>query len=1190
MNTLPAPTAALDPTIPTIVARRGDQAAAQARALADAPPAERARLHAAAAAQVAYAPGDAWVIAHALHATLPPDSPPEERAAALALLAAAWSALGEFAAAIPLALEAAEVYFGQTALTQRHGGTEEHGERQERRCGFPTARAAIPFRPTEGQPPDTTRGEADAQGTASTQRRRGAEERVESRESAEKGAACLLDAAHAQLELRRHAGAEATLARAAESIAGVGDEAALSLRLACLRARLHHFRREGQAARTLAGEAVTLAERLGDPAAPAAARLELARALFGFDPAAALGLLDAVEAYYANDGRPVAAAHARYYRGLALDQANRHAEALACFDAARAAFAAHAVDHYVALADAMRCAALWRLSRYDDALAAGEQARVWFAARSLPVWTAMCCNNLAIVHYARRALPAAAALYAEAAALARGEALPLDEAMCRVNLGLVAAEQGDYDRALASVQRARALFAGEGRALMVAECDQNLAGLLLRLGRHTDAAAQLQAVRADFARLGRPLDAALTAAQLADLSLALGQPALARRAAADALAALEAQGAPHQAALARRLHGAALAALGDLNAGRAEIEAARAHFTAHGLEADAALCDLALGEALAAQGGHSTEAAALLERAAPLVAAAAPAVAWRVDDALAACAAEQGDAPAALAHSLAALARVGEQRARLPTEQWSGAFGAAQARLHARALAHALTLGDDRAALAVAEAAKTQSFSARLGTRPAVWSRRRPLPERAQSQPVLERASAPFPEEVDTESDPYTAGLLAEEARLRRALEEAQQAARVGFAPDSAAPAPAANLRALAADYERTVEALRVARPRAGVGTGGGALLDLDGLRRALGAGGQPWAALSYAQHGDRLLLFLADGTRLLRRDVTPDNLGRALLRQAAATDAASRALVYGARPGAPPQRHLAALGARLLPPDVAALLDAGGPTTRLFLSPDGPLHALPLHALEVGGLPLAARAAVTYTPSLAALARLLALPPAPDRARAVAPALVCGLEEFGGRAAPLPAARAEVEAVAAAAERAGTPARVLWGPEAATRAALLGMSEAGALRGVCALHFATHARLAHDAPSRSALLLGDGALTFYDILTLDLDAGVVTLAACDGAAGKEVGANELMSLAWAWLQAGARSVVASLWPAPDAWAARLMGEFYAHLPLHAPGPWPPGTVAAALAAAQSALRAAGAPLYAWAPWVVIGY
>jgi hypothetical protein len=1000
------------------------------------------------------------------------------------------------------------------------------------------------------------------------------------RGGAEQWAACLLDAAHAQLELRRHADAEATLARAAAAVAAAGDTPALRLRLACLRARLHHFRRAGKEAQETASAALDVAGTLGDPGATAAAQLELARALFGFDPAAALDLLDAVEAYYANEGRPVAAAHARYYRGLALDQANRHADALACFDDARAVFAAHAVDHYAALADAMRCAALWRLSRYDEALAAGEQARAWFAARAIPVWTAMCCNNLAIVHYARRALPAAVALYAEAADLARGAGLRLDEATCRVNLGLVETEQGRYDRALAAVQRARALFAAEGRAIMVAECDQNLAGLLLRLGRHADAAAQLQAVQADFARLGRPLDAALTAAHLAELSLALGQPAPARDAAAAALVALEAQGAAHQAALARRLHGAALAALGDLDAGRAQIESARAHFAAHGLEADAALCDLALGEALAAQEGRAQEAAeatALLERAAPLVAAAAPAAAWRVDAALAECAAARGDTAAALAHSLAALARVGEQRARLPTEQWSGAFGAAQARLHARALAHALAQGDDAPALAAAEAAKTQSFSARLGLRPA--------------HPAASGDTAGDTAGDRADDDPYVAGLLAEEARLRAALEEAQQAARVGFAPDFAAPAPAAGLRALAAAYERTVEALRVARPRAAAAASGdgGALLDLESLRRALDAGGQPWVALSYALHGERLLLFMADGARLLRRDVTLDPMGRMLLRQAAATGAASRALVYGAHPGAVPQRHMAALGARLLPPDAAALLECGGPGTRLFLSPDGPLHALPLHALESSGEPLAARAAVTYTPSLAALARLLALPPAPGDGQAVPPVLVCGLGEFGGRAAPLPAARAEADAVAAAAARAGVPARVLWGRQAATRAALLEMSAAGTLRGLRALHFATHARLAHDAPSRSALLLGDGALTFYDILNLDLDAGVVTLAACDGAAGKEVGANEVMSLAWAWLQAGARSVVASLWPAPDAWAAAFMAEFYARLPLGAPGPWPPGTVAAALAAAQSALRAASAPLYAWAPWVAIG-
>ena len=67
------------------------------------------------------------------------------------------------------------------------------------------------------------------------------------------------------------------------------------------------------------------------------------------------------------------------------------------------------------------------------------------------------------------------------------------------------------------------------------------------------------------------------------------------------------------------------------------------------------------------------------------------------------------------------------------------------------------------------------------------------------------------------------------------------------------------------------------------------------------------------------------------------------------------------------------------------------------------------------------------------------------------------------------------------------------------------------------------------------------------------------------------------------------RAVVASLWPVADGHTAALMAEFYGRLPLHTPGPWPPGTVAAALAAAQEAQRARSVPLHAWAPWVAIG-
>jgi CHAT domain-containing protein len=64
----------------------------------------------------------------------------------------------------------------------------------------------------------------------------------------------------------------------------------------------------------------------------------------------------------------------------------------------------------------------------------------------------------------------------------------------------------------------------------------------------------------------------------------------------------------------------------------------------------------------------------------------------------------------------------------------------------------------------------------------------------------------------------------------------------------------------------------------------------------------------------------------------------------------------------------------------------------------------------------------------------------------------------------------------------------------------------------------------------------------------LKLNTELVTLSACEGAAGTPEGMAGTNSLVQAFLIAGARSVVASIWEADDAYTAALMRRFYANL------------------------------------------
>jgi CHAT domain-containing protein len=104
-------------------------------------------------------------------------------------------------------------------------------------------------------------------------------------------------------------------------------------------------------------------------------------------------------------------------------------------------------------------------------------------------------------------------------------------------------------------------------------------------------------------------------------------------------------------------------------------------------------------------------------------------------------------------------------------------------------------------------------------------------------------------------------------------------------------------------------------------------------------------------------------------------------------------------------------------------------------------------------------------------------------------------------------------------------------------------------------LHFAVHSTVDEEFPDRSALVFSpeksdteDNLLQAREIIGLDLNAELVTLSACDAGTGRIEGIAGMNSLVQAFLMAGARSVVASTWPADDTFTAALMRRFYANL------------------------------------------
>jgi CHAT domain-containing protein len=89
---------------------------------------------------------------------------------------------------------------------------------------------------------------------------------------------------------------------------------------------------------------------------------------------------------------------------------------------------------------------------------------------------------------------------------------------------------------------------------------------------------------------------------------------------------------------------------------------------------------------------------------------------------------------------------------------------------------------------------------------------------------------------------------------------------------------------------------------------------------------------------------------------------------------------------------------------------------------------------------------------------------------------------------------------------------------------------------------------LRRDNPLFSSLELADGPLTGYDIEALTDAPTTVVLSSCSTAAVGRIVAEQTFGVAWAFVAAGSRSVVAPVLPVSDSVVPRLMGELHRRL------------------------------------------
>lgn len=287
-------------------------------------------------------------------------------------------------------------------------------------------------------------------------------------------------------------------------------------------------------------------------------------------------------------------------------------------------------------------------------------------------------------------------------------------------------------------------------------------------------------------------------------------------------------------------------------------------------------------------------------------------------------------------------------------------------------------------------------------------------------------------------------------------------------------------------------------------------------------------------------------------------------------------------------------LSAAVLQPAVALL---GSDINRVILVPDDRFHRVPFDALPLAdGQPLLAKYAVSRAPSVALALRLGARPahagpatvlalgdprtmsldsvtpldPATDRYRRA-------FVEAGGLPV-LAGSRGEARQVG----RYGRNPTVRLGNTASES-----FLKSDSLRQFQLIHFAGHALVDDQSESRTSLALApgngeDGFLGAAEISDLTLDADLVVLSACRTAAGTVVGGEGVQGLVAPLLGAGARTIVASLWPIGDRKTAALMEDFYDGL---AGGK----TVGEALREAKLAAKGRGEPTRVWAAFTLVG-
>ena len=873
----------------------------------------------------------------------------------------------------------------------------------------------------------------------------------------------------------------------------------------------------------------------------------------------------------------------------------------------------------------------WRQGDYRTARRLGEQALALKVKHNLKQDLFKSYNALGLLAWNEARLGDAVSLFGSAAAAARVAGDTKGLAAVSSNLALVNTELGEFAAARAGFSTARDGGHRLGDARIEGNALTNLGMLDIRSGDPLAAIAVLDAARQRYRTIGYATGEQNALGQLGTAYDALGEPRLAVAALDSALAAARAQGLRqseasdleelaqlHQNAgdvrgalglyaTAQRINrdlgldeetGADLrneakihVTLGDLDlARRAAMEARAIH---HRIRARVEeIGDLLVSADVLDRAGRRAESRASLAEARRL-ATSIDARPLRVDVALAEAriADRAGDAPGVL--SALASARAALSRGSYDTE-WEVAALLCRAYTRLGRLTAAAAAG--REAVTAVERVRSDFGSGLLRTgylagraaayadlvttlaRLGRWDEAFEVSDAARGRGLVEHLAQ---SDGRASRRPTARSWAKGEDLLRRIDQLASEAdsleREVGPHGDSAGRATVADLWRRVGYARSDYEA--VAAEAADDRTPPAALLGRTPVRTSeVRASLSPTEVLlEYLVAADRVMIFV----------VTPDTV-RMFTSLISVENLASRVRVardFLANPQAGTDSGSALLGSLyeilLGPARRAGMLGDAHP---LIVVPHGVLSYLPFAALRdnARGRYVIQDHVVSYLPAAAAL-------PALRSARGGATTLGAGrvaAAVFAPDPEGLPATRREAMAVG----RAIAGARLLLGPSA-TEASLR-----AALGTVPVVHVAGHGVMNASNPLFSRIQLApgngspedDGRLEVHDLLDLSVRSTLVFLSGCETGVGTAWSSaftrgEDYATLAQAFLFAGARSVVATLWRVEDDGAAVFAERFYRQLATAPP--------AVALAAAQREMLADPryrAP-YHWAAYSLSG-